>query len=82
MVGRGTCPNNWQLEYRGYIMAGNHGDKHPSEFICVDERPQVVPGTHGEQKGGFLHMVETQCASLLCEPFVAGRELQCAVCSI
>ncbi|XP_077966125.1 uncharacterized protein LOC120335327 [Styela clava] len=80
--GRETCPEGWTTEYRGYVMAGSHGDKHPTEFICVDERPQVVPGTSGDQKGVFLFMVETQCASLLCEPFVAGRELRCVVCSI
>ena len=63
-------------------MAAAHGHDHPSQFICVDERPQVIPGTHGDQKGGLLYLVETHCASLLCEPFVGGRELQCVVCSI
>lgn len=80
--GRDSCPNGWKKEYSGYIMAGSHGDKHPSEYICVDERPQVVHGTSGDQKGAYLLMVETQCPSLLCEPFVAGRELRCVVCTI
>lgn len=80
--GRDVCPDNWHMEYRGYVMAGSHGDKRPSQFICVDKSPQVVPNTQGAQNGGFLHMVETSCASLVCEPYVDGRELPCVVCSI
>nr|XP_039258729.1 uncharacterized protein LOC120335304 [Styela clava] len=80
--GRESCPKGWMLEYRGYIMAGGHGDTHTSNFICVDETPQVVPGTNANDKGSFLFMVEPQCPSLLCEPFVVGRELRCVVCTM
>ncbi|XP_077966146.1 uncharacterized protein LOC120335301 [Styela clava] len=80
--GRGDCPKGWHREYAGYIMSSGHSDKHSTEFICVDERPQIVPGTIGNQGGGSLQMVEVQCPSLLCEPFVVGRELRCVVCTL
>ncbi|XP_076820525.1 uncharacterized protein LOC143465891 isoform X1 [Clavelina lepadiformis] len=80
--GRVTCPQGWTKEYTGYIMAGGHSDKHATSPICVDDTPQVVPGTHGSQNGAFLHMVETQCASLLCEPYAVGREISCVVCTL
>lgn len=80
--GRRSCPDGWSMEYRGFIMAEAHGHAHSSQYLCVDEQPQVVPGTHGDQGGAFIYMVETQCASLLCEPFILGRELQCVVCAI
>lgn len=80
--GRDTCPDNWTTEYGGYIMGENHSAKHPSQYICVDKRPQAVPNTQGSQAASQLHVVETQCASLVCEPYVAGREIPCVVCSI
>lgn len=79
--GRETCPYGWEKEYSGYIMAGSHGDSHTSNFICVDEQPQVIPGTQANDKGAFLFIVEPQCTSLVCEPYVTGRELRCVVCT-
>ncbi|CAK8689942.1 unnamed protein product [Clavelina lepadiformis] len=80
--GRVTCPQGWTREYTGYVMAGGHSDKHATSPICVDDTPQVVPGTQGSQPGAHLYMVETQCASLLCEPYAAGREISCVVCTL
>lgn len=80
--GNDNCPPNWTKEYSGYIMAGGYSEKSSGSYICVDEIPQVVPGTTGSQSGAHLWVVETQCTSLLCEPIVAGRELRCVVCTI
>ncbi|CAK8685699.1 unnamed protein product [Clavelina lepadiformis] len=80
--GRVTCPQDWTREYTGYIMAGSHGDKHAASPICVDDTPQVVPGTQGSQPGARLYMVETRCPSLLCEPYADYREISCVVCTL
>lgn len=80
--GHETCPSDWKIEYTGYLMSSHHSDKHSTEYICIDDRPHVIAGTIGDQKGASIYVVETQCNSLLCEPFVAGRELRCVVCSI
>ncbi|XP_076825532.1 uncharacterized protein LOC143471071 [Clavelina lepadiformis] len=80
--GRDTCPDGWTKEYSGYMMGNAYGAKHTTSPICVDNKPQVVPGTEGEQHGEYLYMVETDCHSLPCEPYIAGRELVCVVCTL
>lgn len=40
-----------------------------------------VHGSHGNKNGALLHLVEGQCGSLPCLPYVGGRELTCAVCT-
>ena len=80
--GRNDCPQAWTKEYSGFIMTGGHGDKHSSESICVDDTPQVVPGTNGNQNGAYLFVSEAICTSLPCEPVIQYREIRCVVCSI
>nr|XP_018669511.1 uncharacterized protein LOC100183700 isoform X2 [Ciona intestinalis]XP_026692542.1 uncharacterized protein LOC100183700 isoform X2 [Ciona intestinalis] len=80
--GRNECPEGWFLEYTGYMMSSSNSDKHGIRPLCVDDTPQVVPGTQGNQQGASLFMMETSCISLLCEPVVAGREIRCVVCTI
>ena len=80
--GRDTCPPHWKKEYTGYIMAENNAHKHSKPYLCVDDAPQVVPGSDAGLTHGLLYTVETQCPSLQCEPFVQGRELRCVVCTI
>ena len=80
--GRETCLPIWKKEYTGYIMAESIGHKNSKPYLCVDDKPQVVPGSDTRHSDGFLYIVETQCPSLQCEPFVHGRELRCVVCTI
>jgi len=80
--GKDTCPDGWVKEYTGYIVGSAHGHKHSGSYICMDDTPQVVPGSNGDQAGELLYMVETVCPSLQCEPYVNARELRCVVCSV
>ena len=80
--GQDVCPGNWKKEYRGYIMGPNYNQKHSGQYICVDEKPQIVHGSDQVQSGEHLYLVETECPSLQCGPYVAGRELRCVVCTI
>ena len=80
--GQETCPSNWKKEYTGYIMGPNHAQKHSGQYICVDEKPQIIHGSDQAQAGERLYMVETRCPSLQCGPYVNGRELKCVVCTI
>ena len=91
VAGRGThlllpaklsCPENWTEEYRGFIMSGYHGHAQRSKAVCVDEAPEVVPGSQSDVNGALLYLVEGACGSLLCPPYVNGREITCTVCSI
>ncbi|XP_074631116.1 uncharacterized protein LOC141889701, partial [Acropora palmata] len=81
MPARNDCPSGWIIEYHGYLMTAYYGDKHSSEFIYVDGNPEYVPGSKQDKNGALLYPVEGVCGSLPCHPYVAGRELTCAVCT-
>ena len=53
----------------------------PSEYICVDEKLESVPGGDGNRSESVVYPVEAVCGSLKCPPYVKGRELTCVVCS-
>ncbi|XP_062576157.1 short-chain collagen C4-like [Saccostrea cucullata] len=78
---RNVCYDDWHLEYSGYLMSNAHRHPGESEYICVDAHPDVIPNSSSNTNGAVLYMVETVCRSLPCPPYVAGRELTCAVCS-
>ncbi|XP_031555088.1 short-chain collagen C4-like [Actinia tenebrosa] len=75
------CPARWTREYHGYLMSEHHTHRHSTNFICVDQYAQAVPGTHADRGGALLYPVEGVCGSLPCLPYVGGRELTCVVCT-
>ena len=81
MPARNVCPSGWTEEYHGYLMAERHSHKHSSDFVCVDGDPEYVRNTFANKNGALLYPVEGVCGSLPCKPYVAGRELTCAVCT-
>ncbi|XP_067024550.1 collagen alpha-3(IV) chain-like [Acropora muricata] len=81
MPARNDCPSGWTEEYHGYLMTAFRGEEHASEFICVDGNPEHVSGSNQNKNGALLYPVEGVCGSLPCGPYVAGRELTCAVCT-
>ena len=86
--GRETCPTGWTKEYTGYIFSSGASTssstnfRHSTDYICVDDTPQVVPGSDGDQSGGRLYVVEGSCPSLQCGPYVHGYEIRCVVCTM
>ncbi|XP_067025659.1 uncharacterized protein [Acropora muricata] len=76
MPARNDCPSGWTKEYHGYLMTAYHGQKHSTEFVCIDAH-----GSKEDKDGALLYPVEGLCGSLPCLPYVAGRELTCAVCT-
>jgi len=81
MPARNDCPSGWNEEYHGYLMTAHYSEKNQKDFICVDEDAEHVPGSKRSDNGALLYPVEGQCVSLPCGPYVAGRELTCAVCT-
>ena len=84
MPARNDCPSGWTEEYHGYLMSEHYGHKRSSDYICVDENAESVPGTGANHDGALLYLVEGKChqsTSLRCSVYVAGRELTCAVCT-
>ena len=78
---RNDCPSGWTEEYHGYLMSDRSGHKKSRDFICVDRQAEFVHGSQANKDGAQLYLVEGHCGSLPCLPYVAGRELTCAVCT-
>lgn len=79
--GRNRCYSGWTQEYKGYLVAGYYGHAAASEFVCLDENPDVLPGGHADENGKLFYYAEARCGSLTCPPYIDGRELTCVVCS-
>lgn len=78
---RKTCYKGWKLEYRGYLMAGYYRNSAGSKFTCIDTNPDTLHGGHAQKDGYLFYLVEAQCGSLKCPPYVNGRVFVCVVCS-
>ncbi|XP_066299776.1 uncharacterized protein [Branchiostoma lanceolatum] len=76
-----SCPQGWSKEYSGYLMSAHYSHQNNKNFICVDGAPNLVPGSSGSQTGARLYLVEAQCGSLPCVPYMSGYELTCVVCT-
>ena len=78
---RNDCPHGWTKEYHGYLMTQHYGYTR-ANFICVDQEPESVPGSHRNHDGALLYLVQADCGYLsTCPPYYQGRELTCAVCT-
>jgi hypothetical protein len=80
--GRNDCPDNFKLEYEGYLMAGYYTHPAATEYICFDRYSTAAeyssPVNHN---GAVFYFVEATCGSLKCRPYESGQQITCAVCS-
>ena len=74
------CPSQWTLEYTGYLMS-EYNAHSKATYECVDKGAESVPGSSADTNGGTFHHVEASCNGLACPPYVAEKELTCAVCT-
>ncbi|VDH93739.1 Hypothetical predicted protein [Mytilus galloprovincialis] len=81
--GKKTCYGGWSKEFSGYLVAqASEASRSPTEYICVDENMESVPGGDADDNEGVVYPVEIgSCKTLSCPPYVEGRELTCVVCS-
>ena len=79
--GRNDCYDSWTVEYNGYLSAGSYNNNASSEYVCLDANPEVVDGGKQAVGGALFYLVEADCGSLKCPPYVKGRELSCVVCT-
>ena len=79
---RDDCPHGWTEEYHGYLMTEHYDHSMSRNFICVDQEPESVPGSHTNHNGALLYLVQPDCGHFAgCPPYYNGRELTCAVCT-
>ncbi|XP_065908939.1 uncharacterized protein [Dysidea avara] len=75
---RYECPPGWNTEYYGYLMAGYHGHKAATQFTCIDNNVEQIPGSGGNTDGKIFHTVEAHCNHFIpC----SDKELTCVVCT-
>ncbi|XP_078603897.1 uncharacterized protein LOC144877726 [Branchiostoma floridae x Branchiostoma japonicum] len=77
-----SCPTDWIKEYSGYLMSEKHEHASNKNFICVDGAPNLRTGSNANLNGALLYLVEAQCGSLPCGPYISGYELTCVVCTM
>jgi len=81
-----SCPVGWTLEYGGYLMSEHSYDdnsgrpRHPANYICVDQAPEVATGGV-RQHESYLLTVKVGCGTLPCTTYPRGWELACVVCT-
>lgn len=78
---RTSCYRDWTLQYKGYLGAGYHNHAAATEYICVDENVQTVPGGFENKDGKLIYPVVSKCGSLRCNPYIDNKPLTCVVCS-
>lgn len=66
--GKITCYHGWTVEYVGYLTAGHKGHAAASEYVCLDESPEVVAGRTENENGALFYLTEARCTSLPCPP--------------
>ena len=77
---RYECPSGWRREYYGYLMAGHQSNRAATQFTCVDESLEQIPGSAATNNGYLFYTVEALCGHFIpCSS--DGYELTCAVCT-
>ena len=77
-----ACPESWTEEYKGYLMAENHGHKRNVVYECVDQDAEGIPGTQGNTNGALFYHVSSSCgAGQKCPPFITKKPFACVVCT-
>ena len=72
------CPSGWRRKYYGYLMAGHHTHKAATQYTCVDESLEQIPGSGADSGGHYWYTVETRCGyDFPC----SDKELSCVVCT-
>ena len=80
-----SCPDNWTVEYNGYLMTQASNPTWPrggrTPFECVDKAMSSLPSSSAGTDGATFHHVEATCNGISCPPYDPAKELTCVVCS-
>ena len=78
---RDTCPPSWTLEYNGYLMSGDAGDRRVA-YECMDIDAEAIPLSGDNIDGALFAFNEiSSCNGIDCPPYEQGYELSCVVCT-
>jgi len=80
--GRQDCGGSgYDLMYKGFLVSELNTPRGRSQFVCLDEAPEGIVGGERDNNEAVVYPVEIGCGSLPCNPYVAGMEAPCAVCT-
>ena len=69
-----------RAQYNGYLMT-EYYNHNRATFECVDQDPERIPGSAGNENGALFYRTEATCTGLPCPPYDPQKELTCAVCT-
>ena len=83
-----SCPVGWRREYAGYLVSsqssvsGDAQKHYRTMFECLDSKPEkFIGGASDESEVALFLLVEADCTTLPCLPYLRGVEITCVVCS-
>ena len=79
--GKMHCPSGWSFEYNGYLMAEYLGHARRTQYACVDDNPESVPGSARNIDGALFYFVASTCHGLPCPPYQHNKPVTCVVCT-
>lgn len=79
--GKTTCYDRWDIEYTGKLASGSYKHAAASQYICLDNKPEVLEHGSADDNGKLFYAVKTVCGSLPCPPYTNNALMTCVVCS-
>lgn len=77
-----TCPEDWTLEYSGYLMTRSDRGISSSDHVCVDNNPDHNNRQGSSSEPDVLRFVKLNCSNAINECRSGnGYVVTCVVCS-
>lgn len=81
ITGKTTYVAGWQKEYYGKLASGADSEIAASQYVCVDEKPEVLERGQADENGKLFYPVKASSGSLPCPPYQNNALMPCVVCS-
>jgi hypothetical protein len=81
IVGEAFNNLHWDIEYTGKLASGSYKHAAASQYICLDNKPEVLEHGSADDNGKLFYAVKTVCGSLPCPPYTNNALMTCVVCS-
>ncbi|XP_052676462.1 short-chain collagen C4-like [Crassostrea angulata] len=79
--GKSSCYDGWTMQYHGDLAAGYYLSHAATQYICLDEHPDVLTAGQRNDNGKAFYPVKAMCGALACPPYHNDRYLTCVVCT-
>jgi hypothetical protein len=72
--GLDSCPDGYDMKYKGWLVGSHHGNPAPIERVCIDEKPNANYGSHN---GVWMYVTRVQASS---SNVRTGISMRCGMC--